>query len=231
MCSFSLSAPRVVMAAAACSALSVIALPSATAAPAADDQGYVDSTARCAPPNAVVVFGSTDTSRVAICRTPGGQYEYRGVRIRDGAKLIAPASKSGDGEYVADNNGISYTVTANSLIVSSGNQTTREERVVDFTRRNRRRIRRPQRRQRRRRPRPRRRRCHHRCLPRRVAAGESPFFSAPAVAGGERTTVSPTPAPRRRLRWEWFRRPGSHRSAPPRPRRRVPIRARRRRCG
>ena len=132
MCSFSLSAPRVVMAAAACSALSVIALPSATAAPAADDQGYVDSTARCAPPSAVVVFGSTDTSRVAICRTPGGQYEYRGVRIRDGAKLIAPASKSGDDEYVADNNGISYTVTANSLIVSSGNQTTREERMVDF---------------------------------------------------------------------------------------------------
>ena len=42
MCSFSLSASRVVMAAAACSALFVIALPSATAAPAADDQGYVD---------------------------------------------------------------------------------------------------------------------------------------------------------------------------------------------
>ena len=132
MCSFSLSTPRVVMAVAACSALFVIALPSATAAPATDDQGYVDSTARCAPPSAVVVFGSTDTSRVAICRTPGGQYEYRGVRIRDGAKLIAPASKSGDGEYVADNNGISYTVTANSLIVSRGNQTIREERMVDF---------------------------------------------------------------------------------------------------
>jgi hypothetical protein len=63
-----------------------------------------------------VFFGSTETSRVAICKAPGGQYEYRGVRLRDGAKLIVSASQSGDG-YVADNDGgITYTVTSKSLV-------------------------------------------------------------------------------------------------------------------
>jgi hypothetical protein len=45
---------------------------------------------------------------VAICKSPGGQYEYRGVRVRDGARLIVPASQSGDG-FVADNDGMTYS--------------------------------------------------------------------------------------------------------------------------
>jgi hypothetical protein len=120
------------LAAAALSALVVAALPSAAAAPATDDQGYVDSTARCAAPNTVVVFGSTDTSRIAICKAPNGQYEYRGVRVSDGAKLIVPAEASGDGAFVAENGGIGYMVTAKSLVVSEGNKVIREEPMVDF---------------------------------------------------------------------------------------------------
>ena len=76
-----------------------------TAAPVTDGQGYVDSTARCTTPDTAAAFGSTATSRVAICKTPGGQYEYRGVRLRDGAKLIVPASRSADGAFVAKNEG------------------------------------------------------------------------------------------------------------------------------
>jgi hypothetical protein len=121
---------RLTVAAAACSALLAIGLPSASAAPAADDQGYVDSTARCTPPNTAVFFGSTESSRVAICKTPGAHYEYRGVRVRDGAKLIVAASQSGDG-YVADNDGMSYTVTSKSLVVSVGSKVIREEPMVD----------------------------------------------------------------------------------------------------
>jgi hypothetical protein len=123
--------PRLTAAAAACSVLLAFGVPSATAAPAADDQGYVDSTARCTAPNTAVLFGSTDTSRVAICKTPGGQYEYRGVRVRDGARLIVPASQSGDG-YVVDNDGMSYIVTSKSLVVSVGSKVIREEPMVDF---------------------------------------------------------------------------------------------------
>jgi hypothetical protein len=118
----------------AAAAVLVGALPSAWAAPATDGDGYVSSTARCAAPNTVVVFGSTDTSRVAICQTPGGQYEYRGVRVSDGARLIVPAEASGDGTFVAESGGIGYMVTAKSLVVSEGNKVIREEPMVDFHR-------------------------------------------------------------------------------------------------
>ena len=122
--------PRLIVAAAACTALFAVGVPSATAAPATDDQGYVDSTARCSPPNTAVLFGTTDSSRVAICKTPSGQFEYRGVRLRDGAKLIVPASQSGDG-FVADNDGMTYTVTSKSLAVGLGGKVIREEPIVD----------------------------------------------------------------------------------------------------
>jgi hypothetical protein len=122
---------RLIVAAAACSV--VCGSPSAIAAPDTDPQGYVDSTARCASPNIVILFGSTDSSRVAICKTSSGQYEYRGVRVRDGAKLVLSASQSGEG-FIANNDGITYTVTATSLVISQGGNVIRDERMVDFHR-------------------------------------------------------------------------------------------------
>jgi hypothetical protein len=103
--------------------------PQAGAAPAFDSQGYVDSTARCA--DAAVLFGSTDSSRVAICKTSGG-YQYRGVRVRDGAKLVLSASSAGGGSYTAVNDGITYTVSSSSLAISSGGSVVRTESWVDF---------------------------------------------------------------------------------------------------
>ena len=130
--SFRFSAPRLTAAAAVGGALLAIAIPSAAGAPASDGQGYVDSTARCAAPSTAVVFGSTATSRVAICKTAAGQYEYRGVRVSDGAKLITSASRNSDGAFVAENDGITYTVTSSSLVVSVGKQVIRQEPMVDF---------------------------------------------------------------------------------------------------
>jgi hypothetical protein len=122
---------RLIVAAAACSV--VCGSPSAVAAPDTDPRGYVDSTARCASPNMVVLFGSTESSRVAICKTSSGGYEYRGVRLRDGAKLILSASRSGEA-FVANNDGITYTVTAQSLVVSQGDNVIRDEPMVDVHR-------------------------------------------------------------------------------------------------
>ncbi|KUI47496.1 hypothetical protein AU198_24530 [Mycobacterium sp. GA-1199] len=116
---------------AACSAAAAFTLPSALAAPATDTRGYVDSTARCAAPYSAVVFGSTATSRVAICETPNGGYEYRGVRVRDGAKLIKTAQKSGN-TFTVDNNGITYTVSEDSLILAEGSRVIRDEAMLDF---------------------------------------------------------------------------------------------------
>lgn len=119
-------------AAAGAFALLALGVPLADAAPASDGQGYLDSTARCASPSTAVVFGSTDSSRVAICKASGGQLEYRGVRVQDGAKLILSASQSSDGGFVATNNGVTYTVTAGALVVKSGQTVLRTEPWVDF---------------------------------------------------------------------------------------------------
>ena len=118
--------------AAACLSLPLVFAPAAYGAPEADSQGYVDSTARCAAPTSVVVFGSTASSRVAICRDPDGDYQYRGVRVRDGARLILPAQRSADGAFTADNDGIEYSVTSSALVISSAGKVVRREAMLDF---------------------------------------------------------------------------------------------------
>jgi hypothetical protein len=125
-------AHRLTIAAAACLGLLAVTVPSATAEPTTDSQGYVDSTARCSSPNTAAAFGSTDSSRVAICESPSGTYEYRGVRVRDGAKLVIPATRSSDGKFVAENDGITYTVSPSSLVVSTGSEVIRTETMVDY---------------------------------------------------------------------------------------------------
>lgn len=122
---------RTICVAAACSALTAIGTATAAAAPSTDAQGYVDSTARCTSAGSAVLFGSTATSRVAICELSSGEYEYRGVRVRDGAKLILPASQSGT-DYTAENDGITYTVSETALTVSAGSRVIRKETMVDF---------------------------------------------------------------------------------------------------
>jgi len=128
--------PGLIAAASAVSVMVAIGIPLAIAAPTAvppsDSQGYVDSTARCAKPDVAVIFGSTETSRVAICKTAAGAFEYRGVRVRDGAKLIIAASQTSDGDYIATNDGVTYTVTAQSLSVSISGDTIRTESWTDL---------------------------------------------------------------------------------------------------
>ncbi len=118
----------------ASSALFFATAPVALSAPAYDSQGYVDSTARCSAPNTAVVFGRTKTARVAICMSPDGKYQYRGVRVRDGAKLIVPASRSSDGAFTAANDGFQYMVTSSALVISSGTRVIRDEAMLDFHR-------------------------------------------------------------------------------------------------
>lgn len=119
---------------AALSALVAIpfAVAAPTAAPPSDGQGYIDSTARCTKPDTAVIFGTTESSRVAICQSAGGDYQYRGVRVRDGAKLIAAAEKTSDGVFSAENDGVTYTVSAKALTVSLGDDTLRSEAWTDF---------------------------------------------------------------------------------------------------
>jgi hypothetical protein len=123
-----------VLSIAACASVLVVAAPFAAAAPSFDSQGYVNSTARCAAPETAVLFGSTATSRVAICADPDGDFHYRGVRVRDGAKLILSATRSSDGAFTATNDGIDYMVTSSALVVSAQERVLRDEPMVDFHR-------------------------------------------------------------------------------------------------
>ncbi len=127
-------ARRFALTAVAAVPLFAFAAPIASSAPAYDSQGYLDSTARCTAPDAMVVFGSTASSRIAICRDDEGELEYRGVRVRDGAKLIASASQSSDGAFTATNDGIDYMVTSSALVVSAEEKVIRDEPMVDFHR-------------------------------------------------------------------------------------------------
>ncbi|MDY6869329.1 MAG: hypothetical protein SV966_01730 [Actinomycetota bacterium] len=120
------------VAAAAGTALLSFGTPPAAAAPSSDAQGFIDSTARCAPPSTAVAYGRTDSSRIAVCKSPDGKYQYRGVRVRDGAKLITAATATGDGEYVATNNVATYTVTSEALTISMGDDVVREEAMLEF---------------------------------------------------------------------------------------------------
>ncbi len=105
---------------------------STAAPPSTDQRGFVDSTARCAAPSEAVAFGYTSNSRVAICKDESsGQYQYRGVRVADGARLILAATSTSGG-YVAENQGITYTVTAAALVITSGGQQIRREPMLDF---------------------------------------------------------------------------------------------------
>jgi hypothetical protein len=123
---------HVTLAAVAAAALLSIGVPAASADPATDALGFVDSTARCAAPNTAVAFGSTANSRVAICKSPAGQYGYHGVRVSDGAKLVALASASADGSFVAKQDGVTYTVTSSALVVSDANGVIRREPMVTY---------------------------------------------------------------------------------------------------
>ncbi|MCV7069872.1 hypothetical protein H7H73_04550 [Mycobacterium rufum] len=120
--------------AAAVPAVALLAVAPSRRRAASDSRGYIDSTARCAAPATAVVFGSTDGSRVAICRLADGDLEYRGVRVRDGARLITEASQSADGAFTAARDGIEYMVTSDALVISAGEKVIRDEPMLDFHR-------------------------------------------------------------------------------------------------
>jgi hypothetical protein len=96
-----------------------------------DDRGFIDSEARCEEPSVAVAFGRTERALVAICMEDG-EYEYRGVRLRDDAELVIPAKRSDGAGFVAENDGVTYWVTAKSLVVSVGERVLRDDAMIDF---------------------------------------------------------------------------------------------------
>ena len=109
-----------------------LAMAAPTAVPPSDTAGYLESTARCTAPDAAVLFGATKTARVAICKSPDGAYEYRGVRVSDGATLIAAAEQTSTDTYMVSNDGVAYTVTPTALSITANGDTFRTETWMDY---------------------------------------------------------------------------------------------------
>ncbi|MGB0878870.1 MAG: hypothetical protein ACPGXI_17675, partial [Mycobacterium sp.] len=75
------------------------------AVPAMDDQGFVDSAARCAMPAKAVAIARTTRAAIVICRDVDGTYEYAGTRLRDGASLRLDDVLAIPAGFEARNNG------------------------------------------------------------------------------------------------------------------------------
>lgn len=97
-----------------------------------DDYGYTDSAARCDEDQTVMAFGRTSRALVAICVSPDGQLEYRGVRLSDQASVTMPADRGADGAITAANDGVTYAVTPELLLVSEGDSVLYRDGWVEF---------------------------------------------------------------------------------------------------
>jgi hypothetical protein len=110
------------------------ALPLANAQPLAgtDAQGFVNSSARCDPQQTPVVVGRTPLSLIAICADSRGYYEYRGMRLRDGALQRLPATELANGCFGAHTDAVVYTVSERKLLLTSGIRIVRDEAMLGY---------------------------------------------------------------------------------------------------
>ncbi|MCB1290402.1 hypothetical protein [Mycolicibacterium sp.] len=97
-----------------------------------DGQGYTDSAARCDEGQTLMAFGRTSRALVTICVGPDGQLEYRGVRLSDNSSLTVSAGRASDGSIVATNEGVTYAVSPEMLLVSDGDTVLYRDSWVEF---------------------------------------------------------------------------------------------------
>jgi len=97
-----------------------------------DAQGFVDSAARCDDNQALMSFGRTSRALVAICVDPDGELEYRGVRLSDETSLTIPAGRASNDSIIATNNGVTYAVSPEMLLVSEGDSVLYRDSWLEF---------------------------------------------------------------------------------------------------
>ena len=97
-----------------------------------DEYGFLDSAARCDDSQVLMSFGRTSRALVAICVDPDGDLEYSGVRLSDETSLTAPAGRTSDCSVVATNNGVTYAVSPEMLLVSEGDTVLYRDSWLEF---------------------------------------------------------------------------------------------------
>jgi len=97
-----------------------------------DARGFLNSSARCDGSQTAVVLARTQNSLVAMCADQHGHYVYRGVRLSDGAVLDASAAATGGRQFVARSDGVTYSLSAQQLLVTAGGDVIRREPVIEY---------------------------------------------------------------------------------------------------
>lgn len=122
--------------AAASAACVVVCTPVASADPSpqfpTDDRGFVDTAAYCQGAAVATAYGRTADALVAICAGQDGQLQYRGVRLRDGAAVMLTAQADGSGAFVAENDGVVYTVSPTELTVTVADSTLHRQAMLEY---------------------------------------------------------------------------------------------------
>ncbi|MBV9515526.1 MAG: hypothetical protein JO280_16040 [Mycobacteriaceae bacterium] len=98
----------------------------------ADDRGFLNSSARCEGSLTAVAIARTDASLVTICADQQGGYAYHGVRLSDGAALQVAVDAAGNREFVARNDGVTYSLTTQQLVITAADTVLRREPVIQY---------------------------------------------------------------------------------------------------
>jgi len=97
-----------------------------------DDRGFINSAARCEGTQTAAAIGRTPRSLVVICVDQNGKYEYRGVRVSDGAALKMATQTTVGWVFVARNDGVTYVVSPRELLVTSGKTVITREPMIEY---------------------------------------------------------------------------------------------------
>lgn len=101
--------------------------------PDADAQGFLTPVgARCNSTNPAVAMARTAQSLVVICQTGVGRFYYRGVGLQNGLAVeIDDPVPNGTG-FVAQNNGVQYSVSPDALTITQGSQVLSNEPMLEY---------------------------------------------------------------------------------------------------
>ncbi len=97
-----------------------------------DDQGYVESSARCGGTQPAFAIGRTAGSLVVICAERAGQYEYLGVRLSDQAVLRTSAETDSARGFLAQRGGVVYALSPTELKVTAGSTVIKREPMIEY---------------------------------------------------------------------------------------------------
>ncbi|MGE2730142.1 hypothetical protein ACQI4F_11735 [Mycolicibacterium vaccae] len=97
-----------------------------------DGRGFVGSKARCDSGDDAVVTARTARAAIVICQDRAGDYEYRGVRLQDGAALQLDDVRPIAAGYEARNADTTYRLSPTELVVLSGETLQSRDAIVAY---------------------------------------------------------------------------------------------------